>query len=124
MTTPMTAQDIFDKIVLALINQKEKSVDALTGSCRYRGPNNTKCAVGYLIPDDLYDPNMEGVSVDNILIQYPTINEMYVHHTFLLCKLQSAHDSSDFYNFLPCFLSQAKEIADEMNLVWKFQDYM
>lgn len=29
-------------------------------SCRYRGPNGKKCAVGMFIPDEFYSPKIEG----------------------------------------------------------------
>lgn len=29
----------------------------------YRGPEGRKCAVGHLLPDELYRPSMEGMSV-------------------------------------------------------------
>ena len=32
------------------------------GVCAYRSPNGRKCAAGQLIPDELYDPKIEGAS--------------------------------------------------------------
>lgn len=34
--------------------------------CKYRTPNGQKCAVGALIPDELYDPSYEGKAVQTI----------------------------------------------------------
>lgn len=51
-------QKIFNHVVAALVEQSEFS--ALEGRCKYRGPNNTKCAVGHLIPDDKYHRQIEG----------------------------------------------------------------
>lgn len=34
--------------------------------CKYRTPNGQKCAVGALIPDELYAPSYEGHSVQTI----------------------------------------------------------
>jgi hypothetical protein len=55
----MTAQEIFDSVVNHLLTQNAQSQNS-RGSCRYRGPNGTKCAVGHLIPDEVYHPDMEG----------------------------------------------------------------
>jgi hypothetical protein len=50
----MTHQEIFDKVAAHLIKQGRQS--ALGGGCVYRGPDNTSCAIGCLIPDSAYDP--------------------------------------------------------------------
>lgn len=34
--------------------------------CLYRGPNNTRCAAGHLIPDEVYSENMESVPAYHI----------------------------------------------------------
>lgn len=37
------------------------------GDCLYRTPEGNKCAVGCLIPDEVYTPDMEGVGIDSLL---------------------------------------------------------
>jgi hypothetical protein len=54
----MTNQEVFDTVVTHLLAQGVKS-ESETG-CMYRGPHNLKCAVGCLIPDELYDSIIEG----------------------------------------------------------------
>ena len=65
----MTRQDAFDQIVAHMRHQRAFSIGHIDGQaadegeepgCRYRGDNGMKCAVGALIPDDLYSPFMEG----------------------------------------------------------------
>lgn len=49
-----------------LAKQRAKSsVTLINGQevCRYRGEDGMMCAVGCLIPDDKYDPEMEGVGI-------------------------------------------------------------
>lgn len=58
----MTPQEIFDKAARHLLTQGVKCVDS-DGICKYRGDEGTACAVGCLIPDELYDQGIEGVSV-------------------------------------------------------------
>jgi hypothetical protein len=56
----MTDQEIFDKVALHLLSyakQGFKSVD--DRGCLYRNGEGLSCAVGCLIPDDLYDPVIE-----------------------------------------------------------------
>jgi hypothetical protein len=62
MSTPKTPQAVFNKVAKHLLKQKERSVGSLNGRdrCLYRGPNGLKCAVGCLIPNKMYSPDMEG----------------------------------------------------------------
>lgn len=59
----MTRQELVIKIREFFQTAKRRSWD---NRCRYRAPNGDKCVVGSLIPDELYDPEMEGVSVFRI----------------------------------------------------------
>ena len=68
----MTIQEIFDTVAVHLLKQGVRSVD-LNNVCLYRGPNGLKCAVGALIPDELYAPEIEGVSV--LTTTYDVSNE-------------------------------------------------
>jgi hypothetical protein len=61
----MTLQEIFDVASIHLLNQGERSIEKemlhrYQESCAYRGMDGLQCAVGALIPDELYDENMEG----------------------------------------------------------------
>ena len=43
----------------------KRSVVAIPGpdlgaGCRYRGPDGKRCALGYMIPDEIYNKNLEG----------------------------------------------------------------
>jgi hypothetical protein len=65
----MEEQEIFDKVATHLFTQGCRSAvdpDALFGACLYRGPNGMSCAVGVLIPDELYDPEMETITIANL----------------------------------------------------------
>ncbi len=56
----MTKQQVFDKVVLGFVEQKAFArVGGPGGSCRYRTDEGFKCAIGMLIPDDIYDPQIE-----------------------------------------------------------------
>lgn len=55
-----TPQWVYDRVKAHLLKQGRK---ALQGNrCAYRGDENTACAAGCLIRDDLYQPTMEGLS--------------------------------------------------------------
>ena len=59
----MTRQEMFDIAAKHLLTQRVRSVDPVTGSCRYRGPQGRMCAIGPMIPDEKYSPDMEGWGV-------------------------------------------------------------
>lgn len=63
----MTKQEIFDKVARHLLTQKQKSVSS-GNSCRYRGPKDTKCAIGCLIPDDKWTPKLEGAVARDLIV--------------------------------------------------------
>lgn len=54
----MDKQAIFDRVVTHLLTQKRRSVTITGGvrTCMYRAPNGDMCAIGCLIPDDVYTP--------------------------------------------------------------------
>lgn len=54
----MTRQEIYDRVASHLLSQMEVSRRP-GGFCLYRGPRNLKCAIGALIPDELYDTSFD-----------------------------------------------------------------
>jgi hypothetical protein len=65
-------QDIFDRIAVHLLAQKARSVRARfpgETSCAYRGTSGMSCAVGCIITDGEYMPQMEGDSVNGVAFQ-------------------------------------------------------
>lgn len=86
----MNSQTIFDTVVRHLWAQGKQAADD-NGSCLYRGPNGTKCAVGILIPDDKYLPRMDqGRGLVNVLDEAGIPAEHYA----LLLGLQRVHDKN------------------------------
>lgn len=70
------------------------------GMCRYRTPQGLKCAVGVLIPDELYSGSMEGYGVGTLFTEFPHVMEtLFPYHLmeevkYLLIQLQNIHDTS------------------------------
>lgn len=92
----MEAQEVFDKVVTHLRTQGCQAFDPDNG-CVYRGPNGTKCAVGCLIPDKEYTPQMEGQNVSAFVIGKffdvsDNLSKLIKNHYDLLVELQRAHD--------------------------------
>jgi hypothetical protein len=86
----MTKQQIFDKVAKHLLKQGKRSKNE-EGDCRYRSPDGTRCAVGCLIPTNLYHGKLEGVSAE--ALPNALLRQMGVHlNKLLLSRLQSVHD--------------------------------
>ena len=91
----MLIQEIFDTIAVHLLKQGVRSVNSY-GVCLYRGPNGLRCAISALIPDELYMPEIENVSV--FTTTFDIVNETNPRVALLsqlLKKLGIAHDSDE-----------------------------
>lgn len=84
------AQEIFDFVVTHLAKQGCRSVGTY---CLYRGPNKTMCAFGCLIPDNLYQFQMEKNRVRQLFNEYTELKDLYGDYEYLLVQLQDAHDT-------------------------------
>lgn len=104
------AQEIFDRVAEGLLGQGGPSMsDRFDETCAYRGVDGRKCAIGHLIPDEKYFPDLEGkcVSDGNVLLTLPLA---YQCHLALLELLQDAHDNaSDDWGRLPATLDKVAE---------------
>ena len=91
----MTNQEVYDKVKAHLLTQKAKSISKKYANCKYRMIRSTKrCAIGCLIPDNLYEKEMEGNAVEGLLHNFPKVKEFFDGvSSNLLDALQSVHDS-------------------------------
>lgn len=80
--------------------------------CAYRGTDGLKCAIGHIISDENYSPEMEGNGVGDLLVfrktdMAPVLGDVFdmgddmaetPQETFdfrdLICHIQNIHDSS------------------------------
>lgn len=111
-------QKYFDKVVKHLRKQGKKSMQA-DGYCMYRGPDNTRCAIGALIPNRLYRKKMDtGANfITKILKLFPTVfkhfGEPDTEAQQFLSDLQAIHDGS------PTWESEFSRFATRYDLVYK-----
>ena len=113
-----TAQEVFDYVIGHLVRQGGRSVSASGTDCRYRGSDGSKCAVGVLIPDEVYNDVMEGDSVGGLIENFP--RECLItgikKHKDILNGLQNMHDSISTWQNQDIFSHGAQRIADFYNL--------
>lgn len=100
----MRNQEIYDTVRKHLLTQYAKAEDYSGGSCVYRGPNDTKCAVGCLIADEDYTEEMEGPVLGasnhpdaSVQMVWKALHKKGItqHNYNLLRQLQGIHDSTD-----------------------------
>lgn len=94
----LTKQEVFDLAAAHLLKQNKKA-EYRHGMCQYRGPDNTMCAVGALIPDAEYRDSMEDNDVDDLFEKFGDVMKSsgldQDEHSPLLGALQEVHDYSE-----------------------------
>lgn len=89
----LTRQQIFNRVVKGLASQDFKQ--SLQGTfCAFRGNNDRKCAIGWLIPDKLYSPPLEREPSD-FLIKRLLPDTISKDDIDLTDNLRAAHDWGD-----------------------------
>jgi hypothetical protein len=82
-------QMIFNTVYTHLLKQGGPST--IRGACMYRGLNGRMCAVGFMIPDDVYEEDMEGMNALTLIAHNPKLSHL-TPHMMLLRNMQKIHD--------------------------------
>jgi len=108
-----TLQEIMDTMTLHMLQQGKKSVeyvaDIKTPQCKYRTRSGLKCAVGALIPDELYSEKLEGncssgPRVTKILLLAGIPEDLIIFDT--LENFQKIHDTLEPWQWPMHLLNQ------------------
>lgn len=86
----MNTQEAFEYSVKHLAKQGGPSLKS--GGCLYRGPDNRQCAIGWLIPDNLYEAEFEDLDLDEIQTRLEDSKIFEGLTLGFLSDLQAAHD--------------------------------
>ena len=127
---PSPTQVLFTESVTKIIAQGQAAYNLEVRECQLRAPGGRACAVGMVINDLHYDPDMEATASPRnfaalplrraIASSYPDLNLDPNNHRGsywrMLTGLQSAHDKADDRDFIHDFSLLAGEIALEFNL--------
>lgn len=134
----------FDHVVSNLIRQGKQSIDGDNG-CAYRSEDGSRCAIGWLIPDEVYYTGFEGMSATDLIVSYwdriidvegircfvsvttSSFNNTHVDAP-ILSDLQNAHDQMGWATkserWLEIFIHDARAIAIKYGLKWNFAPFM
>ena len=99
-------QAFFNKTAEHLFEQGVQSrLVMLEGTCAYKGPNNTSCAIGCHIPDEKYKIGMEGNGVRQLLHSFKKeLRGVFTHIPLsLMDDLQTVHDCEGYGTVLRGF---------------------
>jgi hypothetical protein len=115
----MNNQEAFNLMVDHLRKQQQRSQGLNDTTCMYRGPDGLKCAVGALIPDELYIEDMEGSAITRILIdyrdRYPALSTLFKDiDPLFLAEMQDIHD----FNPIDQWERRFKGCAEDNDLVY------
>ena len=111
----MNNQEFFDKTLAHLKQQGVRSVGG--ARCLYRGPDGTKCAIGFHIPDELYESEMEGKGVGNLIVHYPELKPLFKGVSEgLMIEFHGLHDSDLGTSY---FEGMVEKIANKYKLVYE-----
>lgn len=94
----MDKQEVFEYVVKHLFVQGKRASNDL-GVCRYLSNDGLKCAVGCLIPTEIYDPLMEqSGGVSGLLTEFGYSLPYFMwQYRGLLFSLQIIHDNSEYW---------------------------
>lgn len=114
----MEAQEIFDTVATHLFKQGRRAVRGCAEVvCAYRGVGGLKCAVGVLIPDQLYTEMMEGSTVFGLLDDSEwELPEWMADNRSLLWDLQGAHDVTRNWESSAAMKRALNKVAAESGL--------
>lgn len=128
----LTDQEVFDKVARHLLTQGCKSISG--GNCAYRGEGRTKCAIGCLIEDNLYDPDFEGVAVNSftpkeehflykrVLALRSVLTGNVTNNLTLLSSLQRVHDQTPTCDWKYGLRNVANQLSLNSSVLDEFPD--
>lgn len=93
----VTKQEFFDTVAAHLLSMDDVSWDYSRGICAYRGAGGAKCAIGVMIPDELYNPEMEGLGVTSLVADWSQLSK-FIPSISLAAELQAVHDNGMLSN--------------------------
>jgi hypothetical protein len=122
-----TNQSVFETVARHLFAQGKRAFLPMDG-CLYRTPTGNSCAVGCLIPDDMYSEDMEGKSVGQLLGRQVGGLNGELHDFFegvdwgLLQDLQQLHDNESNWENSAVLSERLFAVAKEYDLKVAFMD--
>jgi hypothetical protein len=110
----MRAQEIFDTVATHLFTQGRRAINDID-RCLYKTDSGLKCAVGCLIPDDMYSSKMENNDLITIIDRY-TLPKYFARNQDMLSRLQTIHDEDYAWGTTEDMKDALKKVARNHHL--------
>jgi hypothetical protein len=109
----MDKQAVFNKVAEHLLTQNVRCI-GVDNRCAYRDPDTgRRCAIGCLIPDELYKEEMEGWGITDLLITNSPLSKALDVVTEedwdFLAGLQNIHDRGMVSEWRDCLWKYAED---------------
>lgn len=118
---PLSKQQVFNRVTAHLLIQGKAAMAAVDdGSleCAYRTPEGLKCAIGALIPDEIYSPKMENTSAAGLCDEFPCVGNLFEPKIGnFLNGIQRVHDKYEPYEWADQLILLAQEHDLNTNVV-------
>ena len=117
-------QDLFNKAWTHANSMDKPSLNS-DGRCAYRGKGGSKCLVGVMIPDEKYEPDIEGFGISSSVLDAVGLGSLTLADKtsmiVFLKNIQNAHDLCARLGFTWAawksnMIQSLKDIAFEYNL--------
>jgi hypothetical protein len=108
----MQPQEIFEAVVKHMMTMGHRAGYTKENGkfeCRYRTNHGDKCVAGMLIPDECYSVDMEGLSIQHVLTDYPELPTWMHENRQLIGRLQLIHDRSEWDRTAQGFTAVAED---------------
>jgi len=99
----LNTKEIYERVSTHLLMQRAVSEDE-NGTCRLHGNNERQCAIGSLIRNDVYSPDIEGLGIsyyqhtcDGALLRALYASDINIYDKTiveLLTELEEVHDNA------------------------------
>lgn len=95
-------QEVFNRVARHLLTQGQKAMSGVGNGCAYRAKDGLVCAIGCLIPDNLYRPSIESRFASRLIRLVPgyTLHWERDIQSHLLSLLGAEYDLNAAANFL------------------------
>lgn len=84
-------------------------------SCKLRTVSGKRCAIGLLIPDELYKSEMEGEAAQDLTTKHPQL-EPHLPESLFSIALQEAHDEPSSETFSQEIEIHLRQVAQDYKL--------
>lgn len=123
----MDKQEVFNTVAKHLFAQGKRSMKSDSVGleyCVYRAPDGCMCAVGAILPDELYNPTMdEGYGLSRLMESFHEVRDFFgFENKSFLTALQVAHDDPMHWKSTGIMKEVLRDVALNYSLDYSILD--